>query len=106
MATITKRVRERPGKEPLVTWQAWYTDQNSKRRNKTFAKQKEARAWLERTVIEVADGIHTPASDSITVAEAGELWITQGKADGLEASTLMQYRQHLDLHIKPFIGRV
>ena len=84
MATITKRVRERSGKEPLVTWQAWYTDQNGKRRNKTFAKQKDARAWLDRTVIEVADGVHTPSSDSITVAEAGELWITQGRTDGLE----------------------
>lgn len=106
MATITKRVRERPGKEPLVTWQAWYTDQNGKRRNKTFAKQKDARVWLDRTVIEVTDGVHTPSSDSITVAEAGELWITQGKTDGLEASTLRQYRQHLDLHIAPFIGRI
>jgi integrase len=57
-------------------------------------------------VIEVADGVHTPASDSITVAEASELWIAQGRTDGLEASTLMQYRQHLDLHTKPFIGRI
>jgi integrase len=106
MATIVKRVRERSGKEPLVTWQAWYTDQNGRRRNKTFAKQKDARAWLDRTVIEVADGVHTPSSDSITVAEAGELWITQGRTDGLEPSTVAQYRSHLDLHIKPFIGRV
>jgi integrase len=40
------------------------------------------------------------------IAEAGELWLTQGKTDGLEASTLMQRRQHLHLHIVPFIGRI
>jgi len=106
MATITKRTRRRPGREPLTTFVAWYVDQDGRRRNKTFATKKEARAWLDRTVIEVADGVHTPSSDSITVAEAGELWITQSKTDGLERSTLMQYRQHLDLHIKPFIGRI
>jgi integrase len=40
------------------------------------------------------------------VREAGELWITQGEEDGLERSTLMQYRQHLDYHIAPFIGQL
>lgn len=106
MATVTKRIRHRSGREPLSTWVAWYVDQNGRRRNKTFATKKDARVWLDPTVIEVADGVHTPSSDSITIAEAGELWIGQGKTDGLETSTLVQYRQHLDLHITPFIGRI
>lgn len=90
MATVTKRIRHRSGREPLSTWVAWYVDQNGRRRNKTFATKKDARVWLDRTVIEVADGVHTPSSDSITIAEAGELWIGQGKTDGLETSTLVQ----------------
>jgi integrase len=105
MATILKRVLKRPGEDPLVRFVVWYTDQYGKRRNKTFLKKKDAEAWKNRTVIEVEDGVHTPASDSITVAEAGQMWLDKGKTDGLEASTLKQYRQHLDLHLKPFIGR-
>ena len=40
------------------------------------------------------------------MVEAGDLWLAQGETDGLEASTLMQYRQHLEYHIKPLIGAV
>ena len=88
MATILKRVLKRPGEDPLVRFVVWYTDQYGKRRNKTFLKKKDAEAWKNRTVIEVEDGVHTPASDSITVAEAGQMWLDKGKTDGLEASTL------------------
>jgi integrase len=53
---------------------------------------------------EIKQGIHTPVSTSRTVAEAGELWIAQAEIDGLETSTVRQYRQHLDYYIKPLIG--
>jgi len=58
MATVTKRVRQHPGKEPPVTWLADYVAQAGKRRNKTFATKKDAQAWLNRTVIEGADGVY------------------------------------------------
>jgi integrase len=106
MATILKRVLKRLGKDSLVRWVVWYVDQNGKRRNKTFDAKAEAEAWKNRTVVEVMDGVHTPTSDSITVAEAGKLWLERGKTDGLEESTLRAYRQHLDLHIAPFVGRI
>jgi integrase len=79
-------------------------DAKPKRHTRTFTTKKAAAAWLARTVVEVQQGVHTPASASITVLEAGELWIAQAVADGLEASTILQYRQHLDYHIKPFLG--
>ena len=40
------------------------------------------------------------------VAKAGELWIATGEAAGLERTTIDQRRQHLMLHIAPFIGAV
>lgn len=92
--------------EKKTAWQVDYTDQNGDRRRRNFPTRRAADAWLVEARHEVSQGVHTPVSVSITIAEAGELWITQGKADGLEASTLMQYRQHLDYHIKPFIGAV
>ncbi len=55
---------------------------------------------------EVKRGTHTADSASISVADAGKRWINQAEADELEASTIAQYRQHLDLHIKPFLGDV
>jgi hypothetical protein len=104
MASIRKRLPQTAnGKE---RWLADYVDQSGKRRNKSFATKKAATAWLDIAKIEVANGVHTPASADITIREAGELWLRQGEADGLEASTLRQYRQHLNLHILPFIGRI
>jgi integrase len=55
---------------------------------------------------EVARGVHTSENASITVAEAAELWIEKGKLEKLERSTLRQYRNHINLHIVPLIGRV
>ena len=54
---------------------------------------------------EVKQGVHTLASVSITVAEAFERWIADCEANGLEYGTLLQRRQHLNLHVTPFIGR-
>jgi integrase len=53
----------------------------------------------------VKRGVHTPASVSITVAEAFARWIVDCEANGLEYGTLLQRRQHLNLHVAPFIGR-
>jgi integrase len=105
MATIRKRTWQSGG-EAKTAWIADYFDQSGKRHIKTFETRKAASAWLVTAQGEVAQGTHTPENSSITVAEAGELWIAQGRADGLEASTLMQYRQHLNYHIKPFLGAV
>lgn len=41
----------------------------------------------------------------MTVGQAGDLWIKSAEAMALEQTTLEQYRQHLRLHIVPFIGR-
>ena len=50
-------------------------------------------------------GVHTPRGKSITVAEAAEDWILFVKLEGRERSTIAQYRQHVDHHINPRIGR-
>jgi len=51
-------------------------------------------------------GTHVPASQSPTVAAAGQAWLDQAETDGLDAATTMQYRQHFEHHIKPFIADV
>ena len=105
MATVRKRTW-RNSKGEQTAWVADYFDQHGSRRIKTFAKKKEADAFLVTTQGEVARGVHTPESASITVAEACEIWIERGELEKLERTTLKQYRSHADLHIKPSrIGR-
>ena len=103
MASIRQRTWESGGKTQF-RWVVDYFDQTGKRRLKTFKTKKAADSWATDTLYQVKAGTHTPESASVTVKEAGERWIEQARHDGLERSTVTQYRQHLDLHISPLIG--
>lgn len=102
MATIRKRALP-SGK---TVWQCDYRDGAGNRRSRQFQKKRDADAFLVQARAEVAQGIHTPDSVSITVEQAGALWLARGEAEGLEASTLAMYGQHVRLHINPRIGAV
>jgi integrase len=106
------KVRKRTWQTKTGEHAAWVCDYFSpsgpggqrQRHSKTFPTRKEATAWLANAVVEIKQGIHTPAHKSPTVIEAGEAWIEQAEADGLERASIHQYRTHLDLHIKLFLG--
>jgi integrase len=104
MASIRKRVWKSRGAQHSA-WVVDYRDQAGKRHLKTFATKKEADGWAVNARHEVKQGIHTPATLSVTVAEAFERWIAHCDAEGLEYGTIVQRRQHLNLHVAPFIGR-
>jgi integrase len=87
-----------------VAWVVDYRDGQGVRRLKTFGRKKDADAFSATASVGIREGTHVADSASATVAKAGELWIASAEADGLERSTLDQYRQHLNLHIAPFIG--
>jgi integrase len=105
MATITKRHWKTAAGVERSAWIVSYSAAG-KRHIKTLPSKREAEDWKTETLHEIARGIHTPPTASVTVAEAGERWIEQCRTDGLEATTMRQYRQHLDLHIVPVIGEV
>ncbi len=105
MASIRKRSWVSAGTK-RESWVVDYFDQGGKRRLKTFDTKKEAETWKVSALFEVRQGTHTADSASITVEQAGDLWIDQCRLDGLERSTVRQYLGHLDLHIKPVIGAV
>lgn len=73
-----------------------------KRHIKTFDRKKDAEDFQAQVRIDVKRGVHTPHSRSITVEDAGRLWI-DGCGD-LERSTVDQYQQHLKFHINPYLG--
>jgi len=86
-------------------WVVDYFDQSGTRRLKTFDRKKDAEDFEANSKVEIKAGIHTADSASITVTEAGERWIAACINAKLERTTVDSYRQHLNLHIKPFLGR-
>ena len=101
MASIRKRALP-SGK---TAWQVDYRDNQGKRRHRQFLTKREADSFLVRARAEIADGVHTPDSTSITVFDAACLWLARCERDGLEVTTIRQYRAHVDLHITPRIGK-
>lgn len=99
-------VRKRTLPSGEVRWQVGYRDQQGERRFRMFKTKKEADAYETKVRGEVAQGIHTPDATSITVAEAADLWIQTCEGEGLQASTLKGYKEHVSLHIKPALGAV
>jgi integrase len=87
-------------------WVAEYTDHEGKRRLRTFETKQQADSFHVGVTGELRAGTHVPDSQSVTVAEAGRLWLNRCEADGLEQSTVDYYQQHLDRHIIPVIGMV
>lgn len=102
--SVRKRTWSGPDGEARDSWVVDYFDGGGKRRLKTFRLKREADSFAAKVRIEVAAGVHTPDSIAPTVAEAADDWLKSCEADGLERSTLAQYRQHVNLHICPFIG--
>ncbi|HWA18749.1 MAG TPA: tyrosine-type recombinase/integrase [Devosia sp.] len=102
--SVRKRNWTSPSGEAREAWVVNYTDGNRTRRLKTFKKKKDADGFAATTSVEVRSGTHIADSASPTVREAGKLWLAAGEEAGLERTTLDQRRQHLDLHLNPFLG--
>jgi integrase len=103
--SVRKRTWKTAQGERREAWIVDYVDSRN-RHIRTFDKKKAADAFETTMRSEVANGIHTPDSQSITVAEAGKLWLKTAEGDGLERSTTDEYKRHLDLHILPRLGHV
>jgi integrase len=83
-------------------WIASYTDRDGTRRIRSFDRRRDADAFHATVSVDLRSGVHVADAESITVAEAGKLWIQS--CSELERTTLVAYQEHLDLHIVPLIG--
>lgn len=72
-----------------TAWVVDYTDNGGKRRQKTFKLKKDADRFVGGLANELAQGSHVPASESITVAQACQLWLKRTEREGLERSHTM-----------------
>ncbi|MGB9270767.1 MAG: tyrosine-type recombinase/integrase [Pseudolabrys sp.] len=103
--SVRKRTWTTRKGEQKESWIVDYVDQGGARHIQTFERKKDADDYHAKVKVDVHKGMHTAPSKSITVAEAGEAWIKRVEAEGRERGTLLQYRQHVSLHIVPRIGR-
>jgi integrase len=103
--SVRKRVWKTARGEMKEAWIVDYIDQHGERHIETFSRKKDADDRHAAIKMEVGHGIHTAHSDSQTVAEAAENWITAIQLEGRERSTIDQYRDHVTHHINPRLGR-
>jgi integrase len=100
-------IRERSWEWNGKTKKAWvyeWTDLKGKRRLKTFKTKKQASDFEATTRVDIKNGTHIADGDSITVADAGKLWLATCEEDGLKRSSVARNRNHVELHINPFVG--
>lgn len=103
--SIRKRTWTLKGTEKTA-WIVDYKDTKGVRRQKTFAKKKDADAFSANATVEIRDGLHVADSASATVSAAGKLWLASVNAAGLERSTIEDYERTLRLHVEPLLGSV
>ncbi|MCI5073963.1 site-specific integrase [Oricola sp.] len=104
--SVRKRTWTTGKGDERTAWVVDYVDTKGRRRLKTFKLKKLADEFAATANVEVREGVHVADRETVTVKEAGDLWMKSCGAAGLERATLDQYRQHLDLHIAPMIGDV
>jgi integrase len=103
--SVRKRTWTTSKGEKKEAWIVDYTDQNGERHIQTYIRKKEPDAYHATVRFDVSQGTHTAPTKSITVAEAADDWIAFVKLEGRERTTLTAYRQQVDLHINPRMGR-
>lgn len=103
--SVRKRIWTSKGIEKTA-WVVDYKDASGARRLKTFTHKKEADLFAATATVEIRDGIHVPDSATVTVQEAGKLWLAASTSAGLERSSIEDYERTLRLHITPILGQV
>jgi integrase len=76
---------------------------NGSRHIETFERKKDADAREAEVTVNIGKGVHIAPSRTPTVREAGELWL--GSCTHIERATAVTYRQHLHLHIYPYLAQ-
>ena len=65
--SVRKRTWKTAAGAERQAWLCDYTGQSGKRHVKTFARKKDADAFIARAKVEVREGVHTADSDSVTI---------------------------------------
>ena len=105
MATVKKRVWTTAAGEKREAFRVSYTDRDGKRQHKQFGLKRDADAYRITAEGEIRQGIHTPDSQSVTVADAADVWIAACVANGCDRGTLKTYKEIANGHVRPHLGK-
>src|SRR5690348_9555393 len=97
--SVRKRKWTTASGEAKEAWVVDYADAKGERHIETFAKKKDADKRHDEVRIDVRKGVHTPVNRSITLEKAAEDWLRYVELEGREATTVEQYRTHVNRHI-------
>jgi integrase len=86
-------------------WIADYTDGTGKRHQERFKRKGDAEAHEEKQKVAIRAGTHVSLSNDLTVTDAADKWLNRVEANARERGTLKFYREHVNLHILPRIGK-
>ena len=108
-ATVRKRNWTTAAGEEKTAWIVDYKDAAGKRHIDTYARKRDADEKAHEIRGELRAGVHVPSRTSVTVGKAADLWLDaceNGDAAHavVEASTLRNYRQHVETFIRPQLG--
>jgi integrase len=97
MASIRRRSWQTASGELREVWQCDFVDQEGHRRHRQFTRKKDADRFMVTARGQVAEGVYTPESSSVTLREACKLWVKYGgkKGPDKERGTVVQYEQHV-----------
>jgi integrase len=88
--------------EQREAWIVEYRGTDGKPHIKTFARKREADTYHAVVGVNVRSGLHVADSQSPTLAVAAKAWLNH--CSGLERTTQVYYRQHVELHLLPVLG--
>lgn len=108
MATVTKRKWTYKGEEKTA-WVVRYVDNQGKRRQETFERQKEAKEYLRKVENELHQKVHVPAGETTTVAAAARLYLDDCERrhkikDRMTMTSIKNYTQAIASTVEPQLG--
>jgi hypothetical protein len=86
-------------------WIADYTDGSGRRHQRRFKHKREALALHDQMKVAIRAGTHVSLPNDLIVAGVADKWLKRVEANARERGTLKSYREHVNLHILPRIGK-
>lgn len=103
MEHIRKREWRTPKGALRRAWMVDYQDKLGKRRSKQFPSKEEAAKWLRSAEFESAQDSDNSKK---TFGDAVAAWLDRGESEGLERSTMENYRWITDNYLLPSLAKV
>jgi integrase len=104
--SVRKKVISKGEPTEEIWWIADYTDGSGLRHQKRFKHKREALALHDQMKVAIRAGTHVSLPNDLTVAGVADKWLKRVEARARERGTLKSYREHVNLHILPRIGKL